>query len=410
MKKSIIHIFCILIPFPRTRRNVRECLKKKFLYQQKKDIFSLTKKLKRNRPIILWIDHSLGGGTETYTKNQFETLTKNNNVIRMQYWPWVKKYSLTIGTNTNTSIYADKLSDLEKFCRTLNISKIVVNNLVGYANSLKILDFVKRIKRNAHISFRGHDFQSLCPCFTLIDCDGNFCNFKHKKGCEYCWKHKTLGNNEYENKIFRSGATTIKTWREKWGDFFTETVDEVIIFSEKIKEMFIQIYPQLSDKIVIIPHTVKKLPRVTVKSHDCINIATIGNISNAKGRDIIYQMSKNLPSDNSIKLFVIGNIENPNDINNITITGKYKPSQLPKIIKKHKIDIIFIASILPETFSYTTSEAISMQIPVACYNMGAQSERIEKYDKGLILEKISPYENLTEIIEYIKTKATNDNP
>ena len=174
--------------------------------------------------------------------------------------------------------------------------------------------------------------------------------------------------------------------------------------------MFVQIYPQLSDKITIIPHHVKKLPRVTVKSHDCINIATIGNISNAKGRDIIYQMSKNLPSDNSIKLFVIGNIENSNDIENITITGKYKPSQLPKIIKKHKIDIIFIASIWPETFSYTTSEAISMDIPVVCYNMGAQSERIEKYDKGLILEKISPYENLTEIIEYIKTKATNDNP
>ena len=408
MKKSIINIFCFLIPLPRTRRNVREYLKKKFLYQQEKNIFSFIKKLKRNRPIILWIDHSLGGGTETYTKNQFETLTKKNNVIRMQYWPWIQKYSLTIGTKT--SVYTDKLSDLEKFCKKLNISKIIVNNLVGYANSLDILDFVSKIKRNSHVSFRGHDFQSLCPCFTLIDCDGNFCNFKHKKGCEYCWKHKILGNNEYENKIFRSGATTIKTWREKWGDFFTETVDEVIIFSEKIKEMFIQIYPQLSDKIVIIPHTVKKLPCVKIKKHNSINIATIGFIQKNKGRDIIYQMSKNLPSDNSIKLFVIGNIENPNDINNITITGKYKPSQLPKIIKKHKIDIIFIASIWPETFSYTTSEAISMDIPVVCYNMGAQSERIEKYDKGLILEKISPYENLTEIIEYIKTKATNDNP
>ena len=404
---TLINTICCLIIFPKTRRKIREGLKKRFLYTQEKNIFSLIKKLKKNRPIILWIDHSLGGGTETYTKNQFETLTKNNNVVRMQYWPWFKKYSLTIGTNTKTSVYTDKLSDLEKICKTLSISKIIVNNLVGYENSLDILDFVSKIKRNSHVSFRGQDFQSLCPCFTLLDCDGNFCNFKHKKGCEYCWKHKFLGTNEYENNILRSGATTVKTWREKWGKFFTETVDEVIIFSETIKEMFIQIYPQLSDKIVIIPHHVKKLPRVTVKSHDCINIATIGNISNAKGRDIIYQISKNLPSDNSIKLFVIGNIENPNDIENITITGKYKPSQLPKIIKKHKIDIIFIASILPETFSYTTSEVMSMGIPVVCYNMGAPSERIGKYDKGLILEKISPAENLTEIIEFVK-KVKNE--
>lgn len=399
---TLINTICCLIIFPKTRRKIRERLKKRFLYTQEKNIFSLIKKLKKNRPIILWIDHSLGGGTETYTKNQFETLTKTNNVIRMQYWPWFKKYSLTIGTNTKTSVYTDKLSDLEKICKTLSISKIVVNNLVGYENSLDILDFVSKIKRNSHVSFRGHDFQSLCPCFILLDCDGNFCNFKHKKGCEYCWKHKFLGTNEYENNILRSGATTVKIWREKWGKFFTETVDEVIIFSEKIKDMFVQIYPQLSDKIVIIPHLVKKLPRVTVKSHDCINIATIGNISNAKGRDIIYQISKNLPFDNSIKLFVIGIIENPNDIENITITGKYKPSQLPKIIKKHKIDIIFIASIWPETFSYTTSEAISMDIPVVCYDMGAPSERIGKYDKGLVLEKISPAENLTEIIEFVK--------
>ena len=68
---------------------------------------------------------------------------------------------------------------LRQICKKLNISKIVVNNLVGYANSLNILDFVSKIKRNSHVSFRGHDFQSLCPCFTLIDCDGNFCNFKH---------------------------------------------------------------------------------------------------------------------------------------------------------------------------------------------------------------------------------------
>ena len=404
---TLINTICCLIIFPKTRRKIRERLKKRFLYTQEKNIFSLIKKLKKNRPIILWIDHSLGGGTETYTKNQFETLTKNNNVVRMQYWPWFKKYSLTIGTNTKTSVYTDKLSDLEKICKTLSISKIVVNNLVGYENSLDILDFVSKIKRNSHVSFRGHDFQSLCPCFTLLDCDGNFCNFKHKKGCEYCWKHKFLGTNEYENNILRSGATTVKIWREKWGKFFTETVDEVIIFSEKIKDMFVQIYPQLSDKIVIIPHHVKKLPRVTVKSHDCINIATIGNISNAKGRDIICQMSKHLPTDNSVKLFVIGNIENPNDIENITITGKYKPSQLPKIIKKHNIDIIFIASIWPETFSYTTSEAISMDIPVVCYDMGAPSERIGKYDKGLVLEKISPAENLTEITEFVKKIKNN---
>ena len=102
---------------------------------------------------------------------------------------------------------------------------------------------------------------------------------------------------------------------------------------------------KLSDKIVIIPHTVKKLPCVKIKKHNSINIATIGFIQKNKGRDIIYEMSKYLPNDNSVKLFIIGNMENPQKNKNITITGKYTPSQLPKLIKKHQIDIIFIASI-----------------------------------------------------------------
>lgn len=396
--KVLINIICFCIPFSNTRRKFREYLKKKFVYSAVKDTNTLIKKLKKNRPIILWIDHSLGGGTETYTKNQFETLTTTNNVIRMQYWPWLKKYSLTIGTNTNTTVYIQDLSEIENFCKTLNISKIVVNNLVAYANSLEVLDFVKRIKRNAHVSFRGHDFQSLCPCFTLLDCDGNFCNFKHKKGCEYCWKHKFLGTNEYENNVLRSGATTIKTWREQWGNFFTETVDELIVFSEKIKEMFIYIYPQLTNKVIVIPHKTKTYPIVKISKHNDINIAVLGNIMQSKGRDVIIEMSKYL--NNNTNIIVIGTMADAPS--NIKITGKYNPSDLPDLMKQNNIDIVFIPSIWPETFSYTTSEAISMGLPVACYNMGAPSERVGKYDQGLVLEKISPAENLTEIINFVK--------
>ena len=48
-----------------------------------------------------------------------------------------------------------------------------------------------------------------------------------------------------------------------------------------------------------------------------------------------------------------------------------------------------------------------MDIPVVCYNMGAPSERIGKYDKGLVLKKISPVENLTEITEFVKKIKNN---
>ena len=41
------------------------------------------------------------------------------------------------------------------------------------------------------------------------------------------------------------------------------------------------------------------------------------------------------------------------------------------------IDLFFIPSIWPETFSYTTSEIMSMHMPVAVFPIGAPVERVK---------------------------------
>ena len=72
-------------------------------------------------------------------------------------------------------------------------------------------------------------------------------------------------------------------------------------------------------------------------------------------------------------------------------------------MRRNNIDIVFIPSIWPETFSYTTSEAMSMGMPIACYAMGAPAERVGPYNRGLVLNKIAPRENLNQIINFIKS-------
>lgn len=397
--KNLINILCFCIPISSIRRPLRAKLKK-YWHQHSNKKSLLTKNLS-GRPVILWIDHSLGGGTDTYSRNQFAELTNDFDIVRMQYFPFEQNYRLTFVQNNNYTYTSPNLDDIYKICTRIPIKRIVINNLVSYADTLSVLKFISRLKhhhKNPHTSFRGHDFQSLCPSFNLLDCDGKFCNFTHCHGCEYCWKNKILGTNEIENKILRSGADTIKNWREQWGKLFSETVDDVIVFSNKIKEMFIQIYPQLNDKIIVIPHKTKTYPIVNIPKHTDINIAVLGNILPAKGRDVIIEMSRHLPKNTNI--IVIGTMADAPS--NIKITGAYNPSKLPDLMQRHKIDIVFIPSIWPETFSYTTSEAISMGLPVACYNMGAPSERVEQYSRGLVLNEISPKENLNQILEFIK--------
>ena len=72
-------------------------------------------------------------------------------------------------------------------------------------------------------------------------------------------------------------------------------------------------------------------------------------------------------------------------------------------MEKYRADIVFIPSIWPETFSYTTSEAISMGMPIACFDMGAPAQRVGDYEHGLVLPQINPEKNLKQITEFIKS-------
>ena len=73
---------------------------------------------------------------------------------------------------------------------------------------------------------------------------------------------------------------------------------------------------------------------------------------------------------------------------------------MPDIIEAEKIDLIFIPSVWPETFSYTAQEAIEMGMPVAVFDLWAPAERVKKYSKGLIIEKIDAEYALRKILGF----------
>lgn len=356
-----------------------------------------------NGKFVLWIDHSLGGGTEVYSYNQFKTTYKNYVILRLQYFPAYKQYVFSVPQYKDVAIYAVReLSDVREFLCRMKFQEIVVNNLVGYESTISILKMVSSLRsKSEKISFRGHDFQSICPSFNLLDCDDKFCDLSYKTGCEDCFRKKKLGNSNMENVILRSGCESIAVWRKEWGNFFRNTVDEMIVFSKVISNIFCKIYPQLENKIKIIPHEVRNFDKVIIPEHKGINIAMLGNISlKQKGADIIRGMSTQISNYKNVQLIVIGSLHNPP--HNIKVTGKYQHSDLPRIVMKEKIDLVFIPSICPETFSYTTSEAISMGLPVACYNIGAPAERVKKYEKGVVLNNMNVAANLYELVNFVK--------
>lgn len=391
-----VNLACCLIPFPRMRRYMRHSLRQCFNNEK------CFRRYLSGRPVIVWFDHALGGGTETYSRRQFADLRDRFDIIRIQYYPGkLGGFKLTNPRNRDALWQMPDLSAFTEFCHTISVHQIVVNNLVIYADTPAMLRYIADLKQSLTtapmVSFRGHDFYCICPSFNLINCEGNYCDLAYHGGCENCWAHRIMSPRAKDNAAFRSGVDSVAAWRKSWGQFFKDTVDEIILFSPAIEKIFTRVYPSVADKIKIIPHAVREYPRVEIIPHTDINIAVLGNVSHQKGAPVIYEMSRHLPPN--VHIYIVGNMKNAPE--NIHVHGPYRPHKLPRIMSRYQVDVVLIPSIWPETFSYTTSEAMSMRLPVACYNMGAPAERVSNYEYGLVMGEIAPQKNLEEIINFV---------
>lgn len=353
---------------------------------------------------ILFFDHSLGGGTDVYFEHKLKNLlSKNNFVIRFQYLHKFhnidqNKYQLTIFfQESKFLIFSDNYNNLIDILEKVEIQEVVLNNLVGYLNSLDMLKIISKLKKNSFLSVRIHDYQAICPFFNLLSYEGVFCNIPNIKYCKTCFLHNKIDRNAEVNKILISGASDIEEWREYWHNFLQNYADEIVVFDNSGKDILLKSYPNIEKKIIITPHEITQpLRKINTISSSTINIGIIGNIQSVhKGTEILREI-ENIINHNKFSLCIIG--EYNAHSTRTKVLGKYNIQDLPDILEKNNINIVFIPSIWPETFNYTSSEAIEMNIPVACFNIGAQGAKILKYKKGLILHQM----NAEYILEQIK--------
>lgn len=364
---------------------IREFIKWEMLIDQLNDYYCI-------------IDHNWGGGANTYCFDRIDEINSNgigairiiNDIenglfVECRY----KGYS--------ASIYFDDYEDIMAFLADINIIKIVVNETVSFDNPKTIQDFVLRLKQkyNVDVLMLVHDYYVICPSIYLIDNEGTHCYYAGKEKCQSCFaKNTEKFNNSYSN---------IDDWRRDWNEFLSKC-DEIRVFSNNTKSYLMHYYKNI-DKTTIVPHKVNYISSVKkqVSKYDGVTIAIIGNFMRTKGAEIVCEMADIIKKKKiNAKIVVIGSDLYGNDKDNIIVHGQYKREDLPELMVEYDVDIIFIASIWPETFSYTTEEAMLMGMPIACFDIGAPAERVEKYEKGLVIDDMNAEKALEEIIFFTK--------
>lgn len=347
---------------------------------------------------ILIFDHIIGGGATSYLNSKISGLIEkscSSIVVRYDFNKGV--YLFKYQAAEHTFIYVLKnINDLQEVLSYFPCSEIIINELVTYPNLSELMDLIIHLKDeyNLKITMLMHDYFAICPSINLLDTKFKYCDIPDASKCKNCFK--TIDNFE--------DFANIEKWRSTWGDFLANC-DDIVCFSNSSKAILEKAY-NIKLNISIVPHVVSYIPKLskTHKTTSTINIGLIGDMSVHKGSQIVQDMLSVIEKQNmNVRIILVGSSNNHiASSRHFKETGRYELHQLPTLTLQNDIDIFFISSIWPETFSYTTEEVIKMDMPIACFNIGASVERVSVYEKGLVIDNIDAKSVLTQIYGFVK--------
>lgn len=365
-------------------------------------------KSKSNKQGYLFINHSLGGGTQLYQdylinriKNEVRvyTLTLKNNmiIIEDQAGEEIKYYTLQEDELTQSVI--------NNIVELLNIHLIYINQLVTFS-PYKMMELIQGTNLK-YICFL-HDYYWVCPSYCLINSKEKYC-FANTDitQCKKCIGER-LVTEPWIN--MKRSDIDIEEWRESFSSFLKGAY-KVISPSGATKEIINAYYPDVEIEVIeheLITEVHNTFKEENLKNGDLI-IAFIGSIGEQKGSNIIYELKVFIKNEGlPIKIKVIGvtNIhQSPfkSEDGILEILGKYNKDDISEILEETKTGIVVIPALWPETYSYTTTEAIMSGYPVITFNIGAPAERVIRDDVGWVTNDMTS----KSIIELLK--GLNDN-
>lgn len=240
-----------------------------------------------------------------------------------------------------------------------------------------------------------HDYYFLCPFYTLLDENNQYCYGicnDNKKNCYVPWNILEDINSK----------EIILEWRNQVSNMFSY-VDYFIAPSEFTKNLFLSIYNELNeDSFKVIEHG-RDFPKITKTYFELptdekpIKILCLANnLDVMKGSEVIKNI-KHEDMDNKIEFHFLGNCSK--DLSNYGIIhGKYEREDFYKKVYRIKPSFIGIFSIWPESFCHILTEAWSCEIPVLGSNIGVIKERILKNNGGWIIDINDPKKSYNQII------------
>lgn len=355
--------------------------------------------------LVLIVDHGLGGGATHYGRKLLERhLQLGDAVLLITSEPSVGMYELYLHTAEGKQHQRTmSLSALLQVPAWPNLRQIVYNTAALFVSPLAVVALLLHLKQRsgARLTVLFHDYFPLCPSIFLISPRGRYCGIPDAATCRRCMPQ----NPGLPELLLHYRHYDPILWRQVW-ECLLLVADEMTAFSQASADIVRKVWPWVdAARLQVVPHQAEPLNAepVVVRNTQGLHIGIVGQLGFHKGIDVIAALAKAIRRRSlDIRISVIGSVEAPVDSRVISQSGSYKREDLPRLIAESGANVMLFPSVWPETFSYVVQELMALNLPLACFDMGAPAERVRTYAKGLILEDTDAEVLLDQLLAFFE--------
>ncbi len=334
------------------------------------------------QPIPIYLGHSLGGGAETYLERRIAAdLAKGKSAVVLRVGGslrWQVELHAPGGVVSGAT-QDDAL--VEQLLEPVPARHVVYSCGVGDTDPVSLPRFLAGLRRGESdfLEMLFHDYFPISPSYTLLDSDGVY------RGPVTADRHDRahLARGTDGRRI------ALAEWQDAWGAL-ARCANELRVFAADGARHVAAVWPDVENRIAIVPHSMPShLPRLEPAPGSTASpvIGVLGNIGFQKGAALLQRLASVLAArqggEDAIGLAVVGNIDPAYPLPDwVPVTGDYRLADIARLANRHKVTHWLIPSIWPETFSYTTREALATGLPVLAFDIGAQGEAVREAPNG----------------------------
>jgi glycosyltransferase involved in cell wall biosynthesis len=240
-----------------------------------------------------------------------------------------------------------------------------------------------------------HDFFSLCPGYLLLRNDLEFCGVPDVKSnaCSLCiyGERRPKHLKEFER-------------------FFSQNNIEVISPSEFALELWKKKFPRKGINSIVCPHASLQYQETlpSDSKNSAIKVAFVGFPVYHKGWETWLKLTERFGSDPRYEFALFSESRRPSrKFKNVSISvTKDARNKMAETLQDHNIDVAFLWSICPETFSFTLYESISAGTTILTNrNSGNIQAYVREHpETGIVLDDENALKELFEgngLVDYL---------